>query len=218
MNKEGLKELERQLGCPEGEQGKKIGVLMNKTNFSMTMNAINTLKIKSKDHILELGHGNGGHLSLLLERAENISYYGLEISKIMNAEAVAKTTDLKKDSKVSFSLYDGENLPYTPNSMDKIFSVNTIYFWKNPKTLLKEMCRVLKKEGLCVICYVQKDFMQKLPFVNERFNLFSKNDFINLVQETDFMISEVKDTMESVTSKSGDLVDRTYTTAILIKK
>lgn len=218
MNKEELKELERQLVCPEGELGKKIGVLMNETNFSMTMNAITTLKIQPKEQILELGHGNGGHLSALFATAKNISYYGLEISKIMNAEAIANSVPLKKECKIRFSLYDGENLPYTPNSMDKIFSVNTIYFWKKPKALLKEMCRILKKEGLCVIGFVQKGCMQKLPFVNERFNLLSENDFKNLVKDTPFIISEITNTKENVTSKSGDLVERIYTTATLIKK
>ena len=46
-------------------------------------------------------------------------------------------------------------------------TVNTIYFWSNPVKLIGEIERTLKLNGICVLTFGDKDFMQKLP-VNGR--------------------------------------------------
>lgn len=87
MTEEELRAIEKQLSCPEGELGIRVGYTMNESNIGMTLNSISFLSIKNNDSILELGHGNCGHLSKLIEEAENIHYTGIEISETMHAEA-----------------------------------------------------------------------------------------------------------------------------------
>jgi len=82
-SKKELKELESQLNCPTGEKGKEIAKEMNNSNIDMTIASIEAIKIKDNNIILEIGHGNCGHLNEVLKQAENIHFFGLEISETM---------------------------------------------------------------------------------------------------------------------------------------
>ena len=46
--------------------------MMNETNNGMTKNAISKLDLSSGDAVLELGHGNAGHLNFLFSKCENV--------------------------------------------------------------------------------------------------------------------------------------------------
>ena len=68
------------------------------------------------------------------------------------------------DDKARFLLYDGSNLPLEEESFDKVFSVNTIYFWEDPSHMLSELARVLRPEGRLVLGLGLKSYMMKLIF------------------------------------------------------
>lgn len=202
-----IRELERQLSCPTGAYGIEVGNNMNETNSGMTISTIEFLALEDKHSVLELGHGNCGHLEKLLAKANEIHYHGLEISETM-CEA-AKNNNSGKQAE--FGLYNGEIIPYKDDSFDRVFSVNTIYFWSNPDELLNEIGRVLKPDGLCILTYADKTFMQNLPFVGDKFKLFDKNDIQKLVAKSNLSIVGFKDKTELVKSKMGEKVERTYT-------
>ena len=58
-----------------------------------------------------------------------------------NAELIK--TDLDGDFKVDLN----NNLPFDDNSIDNIFFFNAIYIIKDPEKLIKEINRILKKDG-----------------------------------------------------------------------
>lgn len=50
------------------------------------------------------------------------------------------------------------DLPYKDNSFDLIISVESFYYWKNHKKAMKEISRVMKKNGnLAIILEAHKD-------------------------------------------------------------
>ncbi|WP_165851315.1 class I SAM-dependent methyltransferase [Brumimicrobium aurantiacum] len=214
MTEAEIRELENQLGCPNGEIGIEVGKTMNETNIGMTSSSIDFLNIQNKNSILELGHGNCSHLDQLLDFAENIRYFGLEISETMHLES--KKLNAKKEA--DFRLYEGETIPFGNNHFDRIMSVNTIYFWTNPLKVIHEIERTLKQDGFCVITFANKDFMEKLPFVGDKFQLYNESDIKELVKNSNLKIIESKENTELVKSKTGDHVERKYTLVKLSKK
>jgi len=214
MTEQELKILAKNLANPEGEIGKDIAKMMNETNISMTKETIKALLLLDNETVLELGHGNAGHLSYLLDFAENINYTGLEISETMKTEA--GTINQKYLSQAQFQLYDGKNIPFGNESFDKIMTVNTIYFWENPVDFLNEIYRVLKEHGSFVLTFADKDFMKTLPFTSD-FKLYNYEDIELLISQTNFkrMIKSHKE--EFITSKSGESVKREYK-VLTIKK
>ena len=206
-------ELERQLSCPIGDLGIEVGESMNKSNIGMILNTIQLLELKNKNSVLEIGHGNCSHLNNVLGLAKEIQYHGVEISETMFQEA--KKNDITK--KGEFKLYNGQTIPYSSNYFHIIFSVNTIYFWSNPDQLISEIERTLKLNGLCVLTYANKDFMEKLPFVGQRFKLFDQNDIKELAKKSSLKIIESEEFTEKVKSKTGEQVERKYTITKLKK-
>ncbi len=202
-----LRELEKQLSCPSGEFGIKIGIDMNESNMGMILNSIEFLELKNGNSILELGHGNCAHLGELLESAAGIKYFGLEISETMLREA--KKINSKKEA--GFKLYDGKTVPYTHGYFDRVLSVNTIYFWTNPTRVINEIERVLKLKGLCVLTYVNKDFAKKMPFVRDKFTLYDQADLAKLTEGSKLKIMETRELTDQVKSKTGVPLDRAYT-------
>ncbi|REH48943.1 methyltransferase family protein [Tenacibaculum gallaicum] len=209
-----IKELEEQLSCPDGKLGVEVGKNMNETNINMTLSTIDSLELKDKNSVLELGHGNCGHLQKLLAEADNIGYFGLEISKTMHEEAKTINTTTQAE----FLLYDGETIPFKNNSFNRVMSVNTIYFWSNPQKLITEIERVLKPNGICILTYANKEFMKNLPFVGDKFQLFGKEEIKTLVSASNLKIDALIHKTEQVTSKTGESVERTYTLAKLKKE
>ncbi len=201
-----IRELEKQLACPYGETGIEIGKNLNETNIGMISNSIEFLELKDKNLVLELGHGNCGHLDELMGAAKEIKYYGLEISETMWDEA--QTANSTKQAK--FELYDGENIPYKDKFFDRIMSVNTIYFWSDPLKLISEIERTLKPDGICVLTYGDREFMQKLPVVGEMFKLYGRSEIKDLVGTTTLRIIDSTDRTEQVKSKTGEAVERKY--------
>jgi ubiquinone/menaquinone biosynthesis C-methylase UbiE len=116
-----------------------------------------------------------------------------------------------------FSLYDGNKIPFEDESFDKIFTVNTIYFWQEPQKLLLEIYRVLKPNGNFCLTFAEEDFMKKLPFTQFEFELYSTEKAQDLIQKTPFQIVYTETQTEKVKSKTGELVDRAFTTIVLEK-
>lgn len=215
--KDDLKELAKQLGNPEGETGIEVANMMNATNIGMTKHAIEYINLDKDDDVLELGHGNCGHLSLLMKQAENLKYFGLEISELMQQEAMKSNQNYIKNNSAEFELYNGTKIPFDDESFDKIFTVNTLYFWQNPDLLLNEISRVLKPNGIFALTFADKSFMEKLPFTPFGFKLYSLKDVEELLQKNQFKILKSISQTEQVFSKTNEMVNRTFFTVLTEK-
>ncbi|QQT25934.1 class I SAM-dependent methyltransferase [Sphingobacterium spiritivorum] len=212
---EELKEIANQLANPNGEFGLVIADNMNENNIGMTLETVRNMDLSDNDEVLELGHGNCGHLKLILQQAKSIHYRGLEISSTMHQQA---STDHKEEisrGQASFLLYDGLHIPFQDNLFDKILSVNTLYFWEDIPALLAEIRRVLKPQGCAAITFADRAFMETLPFTKFGFNLFDLEKFKTAIAESDFILKSALKRAEYVNSKTGDPVLREYWIAIL---
>ncbi|WP_276876747.1 class I SAM-dependent methyltransferase [Chryseobacterium joostei] len=216
MEKEELKILAQNLANPQGEKGIEIGEMMNATNIGMTLESIRTLLIEDNQHILEIGHGNAGHLKSLLSLAQDLKYTGVDISEIMHNEA--KKLNKEFQTQADFVLYEGKKLPFEDQTFDKIFTVNTVYFWENPVEFLNEIYRILKDNGTFVLTFGQRDFMEKLPFTAYDFTLYNNDEMEELVSQSHFKRMKTSEKEEEIKSKTGnETIQRIYT-ILTVKK
>lgn len=213
LSTEELQEVERQLRCPSGANGIKIGHLMHATNLGMTLNAMQAMQIKPGNSILEIGHGNGGHIETILAQAPNLSYMGIDISQTMHDEAKANIRGLSAELK----LYEGSVIPFPDDSFDRTMSVNTIYFWQEPVHFIREIERTLKPGGICALAFAQKEYLKTLPFVGQRFTIYGETDFNNLIGHTNLTLASITTHADDIKSKTGESTRRAYHVASLIK-
>ena len=216
MEEKDLKILAQNLANPEGETGIKVAEMMNATNIGMTLESIKTLLIEDDENVLEIGHGNAAHVKSLLNLAKDLKYTGIDISETMHNEAQRLNDEFKNQAE--FVLYEGTKLPFEDQTFDKIFTVNTAYFWKQPVDYLNEIYRVLKDSGTFVLTFGQRDFMETLPFTQYDFKLYNSDEMEETVSKSHFKRMKISEKEEQVKSKAGgETVTRLYT-VLTIKK
>jgi len=216
MNSQKLKEIAKQLQQPNGDKGIEIANMMHETNINMTLHAIKHIAIEANDVVLELGHGNGKHITYLLQLQQKITFYGLETSELMYKEAKINTSEFA-DKQAFFHLYDGVKTPFTDDFFDKIFTVNTLYFWEDPVVMLNELYRIIKPNGILAITFAQEEFMKTLPFTQFHFNLYNTEKLMEIIKNTSFAYIDCDSQSEMVRSKTNELVKREYSTLTLKK-
>ena len=213
-----FEELEKQLKHPEGENGLKVAEIMFESNQNMIGQSLTALNLKDNESVLEIGHGNGAHLTNIFDKANGIKYVGLELSETMHLEALRLNSRLAETENLDFIHYDGDTLPFDSITFDKIFTVNTLYFWQDPVQFLLELKRVVKTNGEIIIAFAQKDFMKTLPFVNTEFTLYNQSDLELIVKKAGLYLKECSEFCEEAWSKSDEVVNREYYIAKVIKK
>jgi len=217
MKEEELIAIEKQLSFPEGDSGIEMANMMNETNYTMSKACIESLQISEGNSVLELGHGNGGHIQEVINTQKNVQYSGLEISSTMKEEAQKMNKEFVITKTAAFYLYNGLEIPFEQENFDKIMTVNTIYFWREPLQLMNEINRVLKSEGLFSVTYGKASFLETLPFVRNRFQLRSDEEVIDLAKRAGFSVHDIQDKSDVVKSKHGDIVERAFTVLVLKK-
>ena len=93
--------------------------------------ALELSEIQPADKILEVGFAHGKAIrngSLLLE---NGLFAGIDISETMLTTAENRNRRLIEEGIVELKTANVENIPYSDDFFDKVFSVHTIYFWKD---------------------------------------------------------------------------------------
>ncbi len=179
-------------------------------NGNMILCTIDAMQLKEDECILEIGPGGGSHVGDLMSRAENLNYTGIEISQLMVEEAAKLNADYIDAGSVRFELSNGEKIDFPDEKFDKVFSVNTIYFWRDPKSYAAEIFRVLKPGGKLSLGFAARDFMETLPFTSYKFNLYNVEEVQGLLKSAGFELDALEFKQEHITSNGGDSVLRTF--------
>ena len=174
-------EMAAQLRKPEGETGIKVGEQMNIGNEHICKNTYLVSNLQENETVLEIGMGNGLFVHDYLSSTSKTKYVGLDFSTLMVSESIKNNKKLIQSNRVSFIEASIEKLPFEDNSYDKIVTANTLYFWPNPKENTQELLRVLKPNGLVVIGYRHKEFMDKLELANYGFTKYTPEEVEQLL-------------------------------------
>lgn len=205
---EELKEVASQLSQPKGDAGIKTGERMALSNENMITRTMESLQLSAGEKVLEIGQGNGSHVALLMEKATGLYYTGTDISSTMMEEATRINDTLVGLGSVSFELSDGEHLDFPTDTFQKIFTVNTLYFWKDPQAYAAEIYKVLKPGGRFCIAFAAKEFMEQLPFTKWNFQLYTTQMLCQLLEEAGFHILEIIEEKDYTQSNLGTTVQR----------
>jgi len=202
-----LQDLAQQLRCPNGDNGLKVGEMMNFTNSNIISRVIDSLNLQHNDSILEIGPGNGAHVSSFINNASEGEYHGIDISELMLAEASNSNAAFKN---VFFQHTNGSDIPFEENRFNKIFTANTIYFWDEPQVFADEIARVLKTGGILSISFIPESTMKKIPFAKYGFTLYSIPTVTKLLENAGFIVEAAVTDTEFVTSNSGEKIEREF--------
>jgi SAM-dependent methyltransferase len=141
----------RQSGCPSGILGRVIGRVMAVETAAANECALQLLRLEPTDRVLEVGFGHGCTIERAADRLPHGFIAGVDISEQMVRTASHRNRHHITAGRVALELSDGSPLPFQDGSFDKAFAVHVLYFWPEPLDQLREIRRVLKPGGCCVL-------------------------------------------------------------------
>lgn len=203
LNEVDFKQVASQLANPTGRKGIETAERMNQSNGKMTQKAIELLECQSQNQVLEIGPANAKFAEYVLQQAPGIHYSGADISETMVQEALHLNQSFVESGQVNIDLTDGFTLNYPDQTFDRVFSVNTLYFWQDPNKMIQEIHRILKPDGVCCLAFGSKSFMQTMPFVDEQFTLYSTEDVQELLQRNNMTVLSTKIRQHKTSSAAG---------------
>jgi len=206
MDEATLQMIAAQLRHPHGKEGIETAERMNIGNKNINLYTIEALNIQPEESLLEIGMGNGFFVRNILEIDNTVSYTGLDFSADMISESTRVNEEFIENGRAQFQLGEASNIPFPDNSFDKIFTINTIYFWEDPDKVLSEFKRVIKPTGRIYISVRPKSTMQNYPFVKYGFNMFSKEDLKLLLENNNFIVLETIEREEPLMDKYGQFL------------
>lgn len=155
----------RQFGNPSGVLGGIAGRAMAKGNAGFNRWLVGSLVEQvppaGVNRLLELGHGPGVGLGLMLAAFPDAAVFGLDRSAAMVAQATARNRAAIEAGRLRLQRGDvGDSARLAP--LDLIIAVNVIYFWPDPIAPLSALRAVLAPEGALALGYLPRTHMPKL--------------------------------------------------------
>ncbi len=138
---------------PEGELGHQILDRMNESHESMAQWGVSHFGINKDSKILDIGCGGGRNIERF---AAQISDSGRVVGIDYSDVSVEKSTELNRNSigRGIVNVLQGSvsEMPFYDETFDIVTCFETVYFWPDFINDLKEVNRVLKKDGFIFIC------------------------------------------------------------------
>jgi ubiquinone/menaquinone biosynthesis C-methylase UbiE len=194
----------QQLKQPSGAFAEEIGQRMNVSNEQINHFTFDILDIESGMEVLEIGMGNGHFIGELFRRYPGINYTGIDYSAEMVREASQINQLLSEKQAVHLLHCNIDDLPATEALYDRIFTINTLYFWENPDRTLSSLRRLLKPGGKLSIAIRPKHIMEQHPFTPYGFTLYSREDLCQLLEKNSFDIVSVVEKTEIASAGISD--------------
>ncbi len=136
----------RQFGRPSGLIGQLVGYVLatRPSNRERNHRTLELLEIKPEDWVLEIGYGPGLGIQWAAEQAFRGKVVGVDHSKEMHRQAVRRNAQSIEEGRVELHLASVNALPLFDHLFDKVFAINTHFFWLDPVTRLANLAAVMK--------------------------------------------------------------------------
>ena len=152
--------MKTQFAKPEGKAGEFFTLAMNVFNFKLYNAVYNFVPKQPNARILDVGYGNGDMLKRLDEKLD-ATFYGIDISEDMKVLATKANARAVATEKMFLSTGDVEDMPYDDGFFDCVYTINTIYFWKDADKAMDEMVRTLKDGGRFICAFYSKAYFER---------------------------------------------------------
>ncbi|MFH1878743.1 MAG: class I SAM-dependent methyltransferase, partial [Candidatus Omnitrophota bacterium] len=118
--------------------------------------------------VLEVACGSGVGLGYISKTAKRTVGIDVDDKNIALAKKLYKGRD-----NIEISWMDAHELSFPDNSMDLIFMLEAIYYLREPSRFISEAKRVLRKNGVLMVCSVNKDWedFHPSPYTHKYFSV-----------------------------------------------
>lgn len=160
--------------------------LLNRMNMAVIESTLSRLELEPHHLVLEIGFGGGAALALVSKRLITGVVTGVDFSAEMVREAERQFRQDIAKGRIRVQFGDIAALPLASATFDRVFTINTIYFWPDTLQGFEEIRRLLKPGGLAVIALRSRENMERISFTQHGFRLFSPPEVLQIMQHAGF--------------------------------
>jgi SAM-dependent methyltransferase len=176
-----------QMRKPRGWFGSVIlRPMLNRMNTAVVESTLSRMALEPNFDVLEIGFGGGKALGLVRKRLAAGVVTGVDFSPEMVLGAERRFRHEIDEGRVRVQLGDIAALPFASATFDRVFTINTIYFWPDTMRGFEEIRRVLKPGGLAVIALRSRENMERVSFTQYGFRLFSPHEVAPFMLQAGF--------------------------------
>ena len=161
---------------------------MEKGHRPVGEQAIARMGLTPEARILDVGCGSGWATRLIAERATRGKVVGIDISDEMVELARSSSSAF---SNVGFEVASAEALPFADGEFTHAFSMESLYYYSDIRSALKEIARVLANNGrfVTVVDLYQENepSHQWIPTLKVPVHLLSIADYLELLSGAGFI-------------------------------
>jgi ubiquinone/menaquinone biosynthesis C-methylase UbiE len=149
---------------------------------------VQLLDLQPAHRVLEIGFGHGRTLAALARRVPQGLVAGVDPSELMVRRATTRF-----GSGMELRQARSSKLPFPPSSFDRVFSVHTVYFWTSPAEDLREIRRVLQRDGRLVLTFRSKaDAVASGRYPANIYRFFDEDEWRRFAQDAGFASVEFR--------------------------
>lgn len=198
--------LSSQFSNPHGIFGSILATYMNHLHKKQYQTILNNINIKKTSTILEIGFANGYLIKKILSKTPE-KVYGIDISEDMVNNTKKKLKKDVENKKIELKVADVKDLPFENDLFDRIYTVNTMYFWDNPGKSFLEIKRTLKEGGIFLNCLHSKEALSNSKVTEYNFNKYSINEIEEMNNEAGLTIIDI---IEIENTKSFCIISKKF--------
>jgi len=145
--------LNRQAAAPNGWFGRILGSIWRREHARLNAEVLDLLEVGDEHRVLEVGSGPGEALAEAAKRAQRGGVVGIDVSDVMVKLARHRNARAVEQGHVELRMGDIASVAVEEASFDRIFSVHSIYFWRDANAVLAKLAHALKPGGRLVLAF-----------------------------------------------------------------
>jgi len=200
-----IKYVGNNFGNPNGIGGILSTLFMNIFNQKQYKAVLDNINLKDNDNILDIGFGNGYLINKLFKKYIQIKIFGIEISNDMVNKVSKKYKKYIEKEQLKLNLEDIGKTSFENETFNKIYTINTIYFWNNLEKCFSEIKRILKPNGIFLNIIYTKEYLNKIIYTKFGFNKYTVEEIKNITENNGM---EILKTIEIKRNKSYCIISK----------
>jgi len=191
MAKKFIKYMGENFGDPQGIGGVIFTKIMNIFCQMQYKTVLENINLELKDNVLDIGFGNGYLIKKLLRKNIIIKIFGIDISNDMKNKVSKKLKQFIEKQYLKLSLEDIQNTSFENETFNKIYTVNTIYFWKDLDKCFSEIKRIIKSNGIFINVIYTKEYLDKMFHTKYGYNKYTFEEIKNITEKNGMEILKI---------------------------
>ncbi len=183
----------RHLSHPGGLFGRFVLFGLNRVNARMIASAIEWSGLTAGERFLDIGFGGGIGFSIAARRMRGEgTMIGVEPSATARQAALRRYRRWVDAGFLHILEGDAAHLPLEDHSVERIITVNTIYFWPDAAAGLAEIRRVLRPGGRFVLAVYTEEQLRAISLTRFGYTIRSDDELRSLLRDAGFSLAGIR--------------------------